>query len=143
MISMGNKLNDVAKGLLQLLHLKPMLIRHHQSPDRLTTAPSSGVSSNRCAQSNNTIEFICKPLQKKSIYQKLAKPDMKMVTTDFGKSEAELGLMLSRQPDAELPYLVNLSQYKDGFDSEEAELFGNFLKNPNTRDLAIMAATSK
>ena len=36
--AVGNKLNDVAKGLQEsILHLKPMLIRHHQSlPDRLT-----------------------------------------------------------------------------------------------------------
>ena len=150
--AVGNKLNDVAKGLQEGTTSAPETDADTSSSESSgstnNAAPSSGVSSNNgaagIAQSNSTIEFICKPLQKKSIYQKLAKPDMKMVTTDFGKSEAELGLMLSRQPDAELPYLVNLSQYKDGFDSEEVtELFGNFLKNPNTRDLAIMAATSK
>ena len=150
--AVGDKISNAAKNLQQDTPAAPESNGDTTSSGSAgasnNAAPSSGTSTNNgaagIAQSNSTIEFICKPLPQKNIYQVLAKPDMKMVTKDFGMNEAELGLMLSRQPDAELPYLVNLTQYKDGFDSKEVtELFGNFIKNPNTRDLAIMAATSK
>lgn len=115
-----------------------------QNSSSSANSSSSGSEAARIATASTMIEAICRPIEKKNIYAKLAQPDMKMIMTDFGQSEAELNVMLSQKPNIHMPYVINLGQYKDAFDSAEVtELYGNFLKLPNLRDLAIIAATSK
>jgi len=112
------------------------------APILASAATDNGAAA--IANSNSTVNFICKPLSTKSAYSALGKPDMKIVMKDFGKNEAELGVMLSKSPKSNVPYLLTLSQYEQAFDSEEVTLlFGNFVKSPNVRDLAIMASTMK
>jgi len=107
-----------------------------------SSGSSTSNDADAIATSNSTINFICYVRPSKSIYAKLGKPDTALITKDFGKDEAALTVMLKQPPQEGLPYLTALGQYQQAFDTEEVtELFGNFVKSPNTRDLGIMAST--
>ena len=67
---------------------------------------------------------------------------MSLVTKDFNKNESQIRDMLKLSSKVNLPYLTTLDQYVQAFNSEEVtELFSNFVRSPNTRDLSIMAST--
>lgn len=95
------------------------------------------------ANSNSTINFICKRRPKPDIYKKLEKANMKKLEKSFGMSVAEIDKMLQSPARSPIPFLPSLVILKNGFDSIEGkELFENFVNNPNSEDLAIMLATS-
>lgn len=95
------------------------------------------------ANSNSTINFICKRKPKPNIYKKLEKANMKKLEKSFGMSVAEIDKMLQSPARSPIPFLPSLNVIKGGFDSPEGkELFENFVNNPNSEDLAIMLATS-
>ena len=106
------------------------------------SSPSTSNNASTIAKSNKFINFICDSSPKSSIYNKLGKPDLALVTKDFNKNESQIRDMLKLSSKANLPYLTTLDQYAQAFNSDEVtELFSNFVRSPNTRDLSIMAST--
>lgn len=106
------------------------------------SSPSTSNNASAIANSNKFINFVCDSSPKSNIYNKLGKPDMALVTKDFNKNESQIKAMLKLSSEVNLPYLTTLDQYVQAFDSDEVtELFSNFVKSPNTRDLSIMAST--
>lgn len=106
------------------------------------SSPSTSNNASTIANSNKVMNFICDSSPKSSIYNKLGKPDMALVTKDFNKNESQIRDMLKLSSKVNLPYLTTLDQYVQAFNSEEVtELFSNFVRSPNTRDLSIMAST--
>ena len=106
------------------------------------SSPSTSNNASAIANSNKFINFICDSSPKSSIYNKLGKPDVALVTKDFNKNESQIRDMLKLSSKANLPYLTTLDQYVQAFNSDEVtELFSNFVRSPNTRDLSIMAST--
>lgn len=96
------------------------------------------------ANSNSTINFICKRKPKPNIYKKLEKANFKKLEKSFGMSVAEIDKMLEAPARSPIPFLPSFNVIKGGFDSPEGkELFENFINNPNSEDLAIMLATSE
>lgn len=110
---------------------------------------SSGSASAAASQpddfgdSDSFIKTICEPIPTSSIYKKLAKPDFATVEKDFGRSADQLDIAFRKFKPISHPYLINFDVYKTGFSSVEVEeLFANFLRRPNAKDLAIMVATA-
>lgn len=101
-------------------------------------------SASDIANSNSTINFICKRKPKPNIYKKLEKANFKKLEKSFGMSVAEIDKMLEAPARSPIPFLPSFNVIKGGFDSPEGkELFENFINNPNSEDLAIMLATSE
>ncbi len=149
---MKNELDSVAKKLqggtlnIESTTQQPASPQVNPSNDvQVQSSQSAGTTASNVksiASGNKTLNFICKPLSTKSVYAKLGKPNIQVLVKDFGKSEAEIALMLSKSVRPSAPYLISLEQYVMAFDSDEAkQLFSNFVKMPNVRDLAIMATT--
>ncbi len=149
---MKNELDEVAKKLqegtlnLETTTQQPATQQVNPSSDlqvqSLQSTNSNEGNINAIASGNKTLNFICRPLASKGLYAQLGKPDIPVLVKDFRKSEAEITLMLSKSVRPSAPYLVSLEQYVMAFDSEEvSQLFSNFVKMPNIRDLAIMATT--
>jgi hypothetical protein len=106
------------------------------------SSPSTSNNSLAIANSNKFINFICDSSPKSSIYNKLGKPDVALLIKDFNKNESQIRDLLKLSSKVNLPYLTTLDQYVQAFNSDEvSELFSNFVRSPNTRDLSIMAST--
>ena len=58
------------------------------------SSPSTSNNASAIANSNKFINFICDSSPKSSIYNKLGKPDMALVTKDFNKNESQIRDML-------------------------------------------------
>ena len=106
------------------------------------SSPSTSNNALAIANSNKYINFFCDSSPKSSIYNKLGKPDVALLTKDFNKNESQIKDMLKLSSKVNLPYLTTLDQYVQAFNSDEvSELFSNFVRSPNIRDLSIMAST--
>ena len=106
------------------------------------SSPSTSNNASAIANSNKFMNFICDSSPKSSIYNKLGKPDVALLTKDFNKNESQIRDMLKHSSKVNLPYLTTLDQYVQAFNSDEvSELFSNFVRSPNIRDLSIMAST--
>ena len=110
---------------------------------------SGGVSVSATAQPNDFgdsesfIKTICEPIPTSSIYKKLAQPDYNKVEKDFGQPKDKLDIVFKKSKPISHPYLINFDIYKTGFATDEVEeLFANFVRRPNTNDLAVMVATA-
>jgi hypothetical protein len=115
------------------------------------SAQSSGGSSSAVSASqpddfgdgDSFIRTICEPLPTSSIYKKLSQPDFKAVESDFGRSAEQLDIDFRKSNPISHPYLINFDIYKTGFVTDEVEeLFANFSRRPNAKDLAVMVATA-
>ena len=115
------------------------------------SAQSSGGSSLAVSASqpddfgdgDSFIRTICEPLPTSSIYKKLSQPDFKAVESDFGRSAEQLDIDFRKSNPISHPYLINFDIYKTGFVTDEVEeLFANFSRRPNAKDLAVMVATA-
>ena len=114
-----------------------------------STQSSGGASSPVAASqpddfgdSESSIRFICEPVPTSSIYKKLSQPDFKTVESDFGMPKDQLDIAFKKSKPVSHPYLINFDIYKTGFATDEVEeLFANFARRPNAKDLAVMVAT--
>jgi len=104
----------------------------------------SSAQADDFGDSESFIRKICEPLPTSSIYKKLAKPDFKTVEKEFGRSQDQLDVAFRKFRPVSHPYLINFDIYKTGFATDEVEeLFANFARRPNAKDLAVMIATAK
>ena len=110
---------------------------------------SGGGSASTAAQpddfgdSESFIKTICEPIPTSSIYKKLAQPDFNTVEKDFGQPKDKLDIAFKKSKPISHPYLINFDIYKTGFATDEVEeLFANFVRRPNAKDLAVMVATA-
>ena len=63
--------------------------------------------------------------------------------SDFGRSAEQLDIDFRKSNPISHPYLINFDIYKTGFVTDEVEeLFANFSRRPNAKDLAVMVATA-
>jgi hypothetical protein len=114
------------------------------------TQSSGGASSQVAASqpddfgdSESFIKTICEPIPTSSIYKKLSQPDFKTVESDFGMPKDQLDIAFKKSKPVSHPYLINFDIYKTGFATDEVEeLFANFVRRPNAKDLAVMVATA-
>ena len=115
-----------------------------------STQSSGGASSPVAASqpddfgdSESFIKTICEPIPTSSMYKKLSQPDFKTVESDFGMPKDQLDIAFKKSKPVSHPYLINFDVYKTGFATDEVEeLFANFARRPNARDLAVMAAAA-
>lgn len=97
-----------------------------------STSPKSGTD---IASSNAIINFFCPPPKEPEELPK----DMAGLESDFGKSASELADIFKNNNQAKIPFIINLKQYNNAFDSPEIkEVFNNFLDTRDPRHLALI-----
>ena len=104
----------------------------------------SGERVNTLMNENKLIVSICRPAAKQDVYKKLPKPKMSDFAKAVGVPENQLIAFAEQEPATIPPYILNLGQYADAFESPEIkDVYADFLKTRNPKFLAILHETSK
>lgn len=124
--------------------LATLVAMHMPISNANTFETKSGERVKTLMNENKLIVSICRPAAKQDAYKKLPKPKMANLAKAIGVPENQLIQFAEQQPAQIPPYILNLGQYADAFDSQPIkDVFGDFLKTRNPRFLAVLHETSQ